>query len=54
VPVSWPAGVDLPVNGWVRVRGTFGHTTIGGQETPVILATTVEPVAQPAEPYLYR
>lgn len=54
VPVAWPAGGALPVNGWVRVRGTFGRTTIGGQETPAILATTVEPVAQPAEPYLYR
>ncbi len=54
VPVAWPAGVDLPMNSWVRVRGTFGRTTIGGQETPAILATTVESVAQPAEPYLYR
>jgi len=54
VPVAWPAGVDLPANEWVRVRGTFGSTTIGGRETPAILATTVESVAQPAEPYLYR
>ena len=54
VPVAWPAGSELPVNGWVRVRGTFGRTTVGGQETLAILAITVEPVAQPAEPYLYR
>ena len=54
VPVAWPAGADLPVNGWVRVRGTLGRTTIGGQETPAILAQTVETVAQPTEPYLYR
>ena len=54
VPVAWPAGIELPVNSWVRVRGTLGRTMIGGQETPAILPTTVEPVAQPVEPYLYR
>ncbi len=54
IPVVWPEGATLAANSWVRVRGTFGQTTISGRPTPAILATAVETVPQPDEPYLYR
>lgn len=54
IPVVWPEGATLAANSWVRVRGRFGQTTIDGRPTPAILATAVEAVPQPNEPYLYR
>lgn len=53
LPVVWQGGGTLPVDTWVRVRGTLGVATIGGRTEPAFLATTVEPVPGPANPYLY-
>lgn len=54
LPVVWPGGTTLPPNAWVRVRGTLGRATVGGQTAPALLATAVEPVPQPEAPYIYR
>jgi uncharacterized repeat protein (TIGR03943 family) len=53
LPVVWQSGGGLPEDSWVRVRGTLGETTIAGQQEPAILASAVEPVEQPRNPYLY-
>jgi uncharacterized repeat protein (TIGR03943 family) len=53
LPVVWQGGAALPVDTWVRVRGTLGVATIGGRTEPAFLATAVEPVPRPANPYLY-
>jgi uncharacterized membrane protein YcgQ (UPF0703/DUF1980 family) len=37
----------------VRVRGTIGLATVGGEIEPALLATSVEPTPRPASPYLY-
>lgn len=50
--VVWPDAAP-PADTWVRVRGAIGTATVGGQPKPALLASAVEPVAQPADPYLY-
>ncbi len=40
-------------DGWVRVRGKFQAQMIEKRETPVLIAESVEQVAQPEHPYLY-
>jgi uncharacterized repeat protein (TIGR03943 family) len=52
LPVVW-RGATLPLDSWVRVRGTIGTATIDGQVQPAVIATSVEPVERPANPYLY-
>ena len=52
LPVVWLGGAALPVDTWVRVRGTLGIATIGGRAEPAFLATAVEVVPRPANPYL--
>jgi putative membrane protein len=51
--VSWPRGTALPADSWVRVRGTLGTVTLNGHAEPALDASIVEPVPQPANPYLY-
>jgi putative membrane protein len=53
LPVVWQNGATLPANSWVRVRGSIGLATIGDQRELAVLATTVDNVPQPANPYLY-
>lgn len=53
LPVAWPDGKALPLNSWVRVRGTLGTLTLGGRSERGVLATSVEAVPQPQSPYLY-
>ncbi|NJM07463.1 TIGR03943 family protein [Candidatus Gracilibacteria bacterium] len=53
LPVRWAGGDALPEDSWVRVRGTIATETINGTPQPVIIAAAVEPVDQPANPYLY-
>lgn len=54
LPVRWPGGDALPVDRWVRVQGTLATITMGdGLTMPAIAATSVEPVDQPASPYLF-
>ncbi len=53
MPVAWPGGETLPLDDWVRVRGTLTTTVVAGVEQATIVATAVEPVAAPPSPYLY-
>lgn len=53
LPVVWQGGAALPVDTWVRVRGTLGTATINGRTEPAFLATAVEVVPRPDNPYLY-
>lgn len=53
LPVRWQGGGALALDSWVRVRGTIGSAEIDGTLQPAILATQVEPVPAPDNPYLY-
>lgn len=53
LPVVWRNDTALPANTWVHVRGPIGRATIGGQSELAVLATAVDIVPQPADPYLY-
>lgn len=44
---------SLKQDAWVEVRGTIGETLIDGQPAPLILAASVQAVAEPDQPYLY-
>lgn len=52
LPVVWTDGVPNDTQ-WVRVRGSFQLGEFRGQQIPVLHATSVESVEQPAHPYLY-
>jgi uncharacterized repeat protein (TIGR03943 family) len=51
LPVKWET--PLSRDTWVQVRGTLAIGTAGGTATPYIAATTVQPIPQPGQPYLY-
>jgi uncharacterized repeat protein (TIGR03943 family) len=53
LPVVWRGGDTLPTNSWVRVRAHLATATIAGQAQSALVATAVESVAQPTDPYLY-
>lgn len=48
-----PAVAALPADSWVSVQGTIVLRMIDGVTQPVLLATTVTPITQPAVPYLF-
>ena len=50
--VEWP-NADLPNNTWVRVKGPIKVGTLNGKLIPVVVAESVEVVAEPERPYLY-
>jgi uncharacterized repeat protein (TIGR03943 family) len=51
LPVKW----DTPLSRdtWVQVTGTFALSAAGETPTPYIAATSVQPIPQPGQPYLY-
>ncbi|HTX78277.1 MAG TPA: TIGR03943 family protein [Longilinea sp.] len=51
--VDWPQSASLPVNQWVKVKGTVQSTQFNGQTLPLIQATSVDKVDQPPQTYLY-
>ncbi|NOK59218.1 MAG: hypothetical protein GFH27_549283n321 [Chloroflexi bacterium AL-W] len=53
LPVVWSDDTALPDNTWIRVQGQIRETTINGEVRPAILATSVEVVEQPTNPYIY-
>lgn len=53
LPVVWEGGEALPIDTWVRVQGDIGSTATAGVDQPAIIATAVEPTAQPQNPYLF-
>lgn len=53
VPVAWADASGLRADTWVRVQGEFMVDDFRGERVPVLRASSVEPVEQPAHPYLY-
>jgi uncharacterized repeat protein (TIGR03943 family) len=52
LPVVWANSTELSADTWVRVRGQIGQIPIGEATEPGIIATSVEVVPRPANPYL--
>ena len=52
MPVHSPNASELPMDSWVRVKGTVGLADVMGEETAVIEAGEIIPIEQPAQPYL--
>ncbi len=52
VIVDWPKAA-LADNLWVRVKGPIRVATLNGKPIPMIVAESVEQIAEPARPYLY-
>jgi uncharacterized repeat protein (TIGR03943 family) len=50
--VRWPNAAGLEGNAWVRVRGPVEPGVFNGRLIPVIAASGVEGVDEPAQPYL--
>jgi uncharacterized repeat protein (TIGR03943 family) len=53
LPVIWEGGGALVADSWVRVRGQIVTTEIGGTRQAAVQASAIEPIDQPANPYLY-
>jgi putative membrane protein len=51
--VSWPNSLDLPLDTWVEVHGTFRLSQGAEEAMPMLQADRVMPTMAPAQPYLY-
>lgn len=51
--VDLPPGTDLKDNAWVKVKGPVQATTLNGEKILIIQTTSIEPVQQPDQPYLF-
>lgn len=51
--VQWPDNSTLAQDTWVKVQGAVQEFSLGGDKLPLILATSVEPVSAPSQPYLF-
>jgi putative membrane protein len=47
------AAADLRTDAWVRVQGTMQVGDVRGERAPVLHASAIEQIEQPAHPYLY-
>ncbi|MCB0076376.1 MAG: TIGR03943 family protein [Anaerolineales bacterium] len=53
MPVAADSTLDLANDQWLRVSGTVGLQERDGRKEAIILAESLTPIEQPAEPYLY-
>jgi len=53
LPVALEEPFDLDDGAWVRVRGTLQAGQFDGNNVPIIIPESVEPVDAPDNPYLY-
>lgn len=53
IPVENNGQADIQPDEWVEVKGGLSVVNIGGVERTVIVPSSIQKVAQPAEPYLY-
>lgn len=53
MPVRWEEASGFDAGDWVRVQGALRATEFGGELLPVLLADSIEAVAEPRQPYLY-
>jgi len=55
MPVVWSGAESLPVDSWVRVRGTVSAGAFRGQMLPILTASAVESsIERPKQAYLYQ
>ena len=54
LPVRWEGAYTLQNDQWVNVRGTIVTQPNNGVTDFTVVQAEVQPVEQPAEPYLYR
>lgn len=45
---------DFELDQWVRIKGVFESQQVDGREIPVVVAQSIEPVAEPSQPYLFQ
>lgn len=53
VPVVWDKASDYTQDTWVEIKGTFQVGEFRGDTVPILNATSITQVEQPAHPYLY-
>ncbi len=53
VVVQSADAAKLDQDSWVHVKGKFQVQNVDGQQTPVLVADSLEPTNQPEHPYLY-
>lgn len=53
IPVENNEQADIQPDEWVEVKGVLSVVNTGGVERAVIVPSSVQKVAQPADPYLY-
>jgi uncharacterized repeat protein (TIGR03943 family) len=53
IPVQWDGASAFEANTWVQVEGLVEATQFNGQKTPLVLASSVETVRAPEQPYLF-
>jgi uncharacterized repeat protein (TIGR03943 family) len=51
--VEPPVGVSIQQDQWLQVKGAVDLVSFDGHNAPLIHATTITPVNQPDQPYLY-
>ncbi len=51
--VRWPEAASLTDDQWVEVAGHFEPGEFAGEQTPILAAESVAPIAPPNQPYLY-
>ncbi len=49
-----PDTLEHPTSGWIRVTGTMQVVSDQGKESLLIKAETIQPIPEPANPYLYQ
>jgi len=54
VMIQFPNAGQFVENSWIRVKGKFQVQVVDGQPTPILIAETIDPTTQPANPYLPR
>jgi uncharacterized repeat protein (TIGR03943 family) len=55
MPVKWAQAEALPIDGWVRVRGTVTLGTFRGQTLPILTAASVDDtIERPKQAYLFK
>jgi putative membrane protein len=53
IPVQWGSASEFEANTWVQVEGLVEATEFNGLKTPLVLASNVETVRAPEQPYLF-
>ncbi len=51
--VTWPKSAGLAEDSWVRINGELKSVSLDDQIVPGVIASSVEPLEAPLQPYLY-